>query len=74
MAHESALPLSPRQLDCLRLAALGRTSLGIADALGISPRTVDEYIADACRRLGVRNRTQAVAKVAALGLLTEGTP
>jgi LuxR family quorum sensing-dependent transcriptional regulator len=66
--------LSPRQLDCLRLAALGKTSIGIGHELGISPRTVDEYVADACRRLGVRNRTQAVAKAMALGLLTDEPP
>jgi DNA-binding CsgD family transcriptional regulator len=66
--------LSPRELDCLALAAQGRTSIGIGHALGISPRTVDEYIAGACRKLGVRNRTQAVAKAVALGILTGETP
>src|SRR5467141_3761612 len=55
-ASKKPAPLpSPRQLACLRLAAQGKTSIGIAHALGISHRTVDEYIADACRRLGVRN-------------------
>jgi DNA-binding CsgD family transcriptional regulator len=53
------------------MAAVGKTSMQIADELQISPRTVDEYIADACRRLGVRNRTQAAAKAVALGLLSE---
>lgn len=74
MTRDDLPLLSPRQLDCLRLAARGKTSLQIAHALGISPRTVDEYIADACRRLGVRNRTQAVAKATALGLLDDHTP
>jgi DNA-binding CsgD family transcriptional regulator len=37
--------------------------------LGISRRTVDEYFAEACERLGVRNRTQAVAKAMQLGLI-----
>jgi LuxR family transcriptional regulator of spore coat protein len=69
-----AIPeLSPRELQCLRLAAKGHTSVGIGHTLGISPRTVDEYVSSSCRKLGVRNRTQAVAKTAALGLLGEET-
>jgi LuxR family transcriptional regulator of spore coat protein len=61
--------LSPRQLDCLRLAAQGRNSTEIASLLGISPRTVDQHIAEACERLKVRNRTQAVARVVKLRLI-----
>jgi DNA-binding CsgD family transcriptional regulator len=71
---EATPELSARELQCLRLAAAGRTSAGIGHALGISPRTVDEYIAGACKKLGVRNRIQAVAKAAALGLLNDKTP
>lgn len=65
--------LSPRQLACLAFASQGRTSAQIELALGISARTVDQYIAEACQRLGVRNRTQAVAKAIGLGLI-EGAP
>ena len=61
--------LSPRQLDCLRLAAQGKSSPEIAELLGISRRTVDEYFAEACERLGVRNRTQPVAKAIQLRLI-----
>lgn len=62
-------PLSPRQFDCLRLAAQGLTSPQIGIALGMSPRTVNQRIRESCARLGVRNRTQAVAKLVALGQL-----
>jgi DNA-binding CsgD family transcriptional regulator len=61
--------LSPRQLDCLRLAAQGKSSPEIAELLGISRRTVDQRIAEACERLGVRNRVEAVAKAVRLGLI-----
>lgn len=61
--------LSPRQIDCLRQAAQGKNSPEIAKLLGISRRTVDEYFAAACERLGVRNRTQAVAKAIQLRLI-----
>lgn len=56
--------LSDRQRECLTLAADGLTSAGIAKQLGISPRTVDEHLALACGLLGVRTRTQAVARLA----------
>lgn len=61
--------LSPRQFECLEMVARGETSAGIALLLGVSRRTVDHYIADACARLGVRNRTQAVAKAIVEGII-----
>lgn len=63
------ITLSPRQLDCLRLAAEGKSSPEIAILLGISRRTVDQRIAEACERLEVRNRIEAVAKAVRLGLI-----
>ena len=63
-------PLSPRQTTCLTLAALGRTSPEIARVLGISSRTVDQHIGEACARLKVRTRVQAVATAVWLGLIS----
>lgn len=68
------LQLSPRQIECLRLAAAGQTSLQIAVTLGLSSRTVDQYVGEACARLKVRNRTHAVAKAVTLGLLSGSPP
>lgn len=65
-----AVKLSARQLECLTLGAAGKTSAEIAGILGLSTRTVDHYFEDACKRLGVRNRVQAVAKALSLGLIT----
>lgn len=56
--------LSDRQFECLCLAASGLASSGIAERIGISPRTVDEHLAAACEALGVRTRIQAVARLA----------
>jgi DNA-binding CsgD family transcriptional regulator len=61
--------LSPRQLECLEMIAAGETSAEIARVLGVSRRTVDHYVANTCARLGVRNRTQAVAKAIVDGLI-----
>lgn len=66
--------LSPRQIECLQLAARGLTSAEIAHDLGISARTVDQYFGEACDRLRVRNRTQAVARAIALDLISQPPP
>ena len=71
MADELAPRLSPRQLACLRLVASGRTTLEIAAQLGISNRTVEQYVAEACVRLGVRTRIEAVVKTVRLGLICD---
>lgn len=60
-ADRSRTPLSPRQLLCLERVAWGDTSHEIAADLGLSVRTVDQHVADACERLGVRKRASAVA-------------
>jgi hypothetical protein len=39
--------------------------------LSLSPRTVEEYLAKACDKLGVRRRVQAVVRARRLGLLDE---
>jgi DNA-binding CsgD family transcriptional regulator len=62
--------LSVRQLEVLKWVAVGKTSPEIALILGISVRTVDDYVAVACRKLEVHTRTQAVMQARALGLLT----
>ncbi len=59
--------LTPRQTQCLALAAHGWSSARIGAALALSPRTVDDHLARACDRLGVRTRIQAVAVAIALG-------
>ena len=74
MPDPADLRLSPRQIECLRLAAAGQTSLQIAATLGLSSRTVDQYVGEACERLKVRNRVQAVAKAVELGLFTDSPP
>lgn len=68
-SDRSTLRLSKRQLDCLKLVAEGRSSPEIARELRISPRTVDEYISDACLKLGVRTRAQATAAAVRSGLI-----
>ena len=53
--------ITPRQIECLLLAAEGLGSPEIGRRLSLSSRTVDDHLTVVCRRLGVRTRVQAVA-------------
>jgi DNA-binding CsgD family transcriptional regulator len=66
--------LTARQLECLLWVKAGKSSTDIGAILGLSAHTVNERIAGACDRLGVRTRTQAVAEAMAKGLLPPSTP
>jgi DNA-binding CsgD family transcriptional regulator len=54
------LDLTRRQREVLKLVLDGLTSKQIADRLLISPRTAEKHIDSIYRRLGVRNRSQAI--------------
>jgi DNA-binding NarL/FixJ family response regulator len=54
--------LNERELVCLTWSGRGKTSAEIADILGLSKRTVNFHIENACRKLNVSTRTEAVAK------------
>jgi len=63
------LRLSPREKEVLQRCAEGKTSDAIAEALGISTQTVLSHVSGACRKLGTRSRTAAVAKAMHAGLI-----
>jgi LuxR family quorum-sensing system transcriptional regulator CciR len=60
--------LTARQRECLIWVEQGKSSSDIGVILGLSPETVNEHVGEACRRLGVRTRIQAVVSARALGL------
>jgi len=62
-------PLSPRELEVLRLLADGRSNQAIAAELVISLDTVKRHLSHLFSKLEVANRTQAVARARELGLL-----
>ena len=65
------ITLSRRQAECLYWVQEGKSAVDIGLILGLSPRTVEEYLAKACDKLGVRTRVQAVVRAHRLGLLGE---
>jgi two-component system, NarL family, response regulator LiaR len=59
--------LTERESEVLALASLGQRNREIADALFVSADTVKTHLRSAYRKLGVRNRTEAVGLVLADG-------
>jgi len=53
--------ISPREQEILRWVARGLSNDEIARRLWLSPHTVRTHLENAYRKLGVRNRTQALA-------------
>jgi DNA-binding CsgD family transcriptional regulator len=68
-ASRPARRLSPRQRECLAWVRQGKSSSMIAEILALSVQTVDEHLAEACRKLGVRTRVQAAVEASLGGLI-----
>jgi ATP/maltotriose-dependent transcriptional regulator MalT len=62
-------PLTPRELEVLRLVALGRTNGQVAAELFVTVGTVKSHVHAISGKLGAANRVEAVARGRALGLL-----
>ncbi len=62
-----AIALSPRERDCLAFAAEGKSDWDISQIIGIAESTVHAHVEKAKKRLGVKTRMQAVAKLARAG-------
>jgi two-component system, NarL family, response regulator NreC len=61
--------LSSREVEVLRLIALGHTSVEIARKLHLSPRTVETHRANIHRKLGLATRAELVRYALRRGLL-----
>jgi DNA-binding NarL/FixJ family response regulator len=66
----STLGLSERERTVLELMASGSTNPEIAEALHLYKHTVKEHTSGLYRKLGVRNRTEAVQRAQRLGLVS----
>jgi DNA-binding NarL/FixJ family response regulator len=62
-------PLSPRELEVVKLIAEGFTSEEIADQLFISKKTVDRHRANVLEKLGMRNRVELTRYAIRRGLV-----
>jgi DNA-binding NarL/FixJ family response regulator len=62
-------PLSPREVEVVRLLAAGACNKDIARALGIAEGTVKNHVTNVFAKLGVDDRTQAALRARDLGLV-----
>jgi DNA-binding NarL/FixJ family response regulator len=62
-------PLSPRELEVVKLIAEGYTSEEIAEQLFISKKTVDRHRANMLEKLGMRNRVELTRYAIRRGLV-----
>lgn len=62
-------PLSPRELEVVKLIAEGMTSEEIAGQLFISKKTVDRHRANVLEKLGMRNRVELTRYAIRRGLV-----
>ncbi len=69
LAAKWSIPLSIREKEVLRWAADGKTVTEISAILDISVATVKFHTRNAAEKLGTVNRTAAVARAVAMGLL-----
>jgi DNA-binding NarL/FixJ family response regulator len=67
--EEQAGPLSGREREVVGLIAAGATNREIAQRLYLSPHTVKEHTSAIYRKLGVRNRAEAVKRAQRLGII-----
>jgi DNA-binding NarL/FixJ family response regulator len=67
--ERSTTALSSREIEVLQMIAYGSTNKEVADALAISPQTVKTYLERVFTKLGVSDRTRAVAVALKLGIL-----
>jgi DNA-binding CsgD family transcriptional regulator len=56
--------VTSREVDVLKLVAAGRTNKQVAEALFLSPKTVERHLSSLFTRLDVTNRHQLVAQAA----------
>jgi ATP/maltotriose-dependent transcriptional regulator MalT len=70
VAHERLDdPLSEREREVLGLLASGKTNSEVAGDLFVSVGTVKSHTGNIYRKLGARNRTEALARARELGLI-----
>ena len=71
-AAAEANPLSDRELEVLRLLALGHTNQEIAKTLFISVRTAETHRAHIMQKLGLTSRAELVRYALANGIINSG--
>ncbi len=62
-AAPAPIALTPRQVQVLKLVSRGYSNEEIAECLDVRPNTVKFHMSEIFRRLGVRNRIEAISRL-----------
>lgn len=57
---DTQVPLTPREIEVLRLVAQGKSNKAVAEALFVSEKTVKTHLTNIFRKLEAKDRTEAV--------------
>jgi DNA-binding CsgD family transcriptional regulator len=68
-AHSDAVPLTAREVECLRWTMEGKTAWEVGRILGITERTAVFHVNSAAHKLDCASKHQAVIKAMRLGLI-----
>jgi len=69
--QEKFINLTEREIEVLNFLSEGLTNKAIADRLIVAPSTIKQHLKNIYVKLGVHNRTQAVARGRELGLISQ---
>jgi LuxR family transcriptional activator of conjugal transfer of Ti plasmids len=53
--------ITKREYDCLHLTLRGQSARAVGESLGISQRTVEEYLNNVKRKLGVHSKSELIS-------------
>lgn len=68
---ERGTALTAREVDVIRLVAVGMTNQGIGRELYLSTDTVRSHVARMCRRMDAHNRAHLVTRAVERGILVD---
>jgi DNA-binding CsgD family transcriptional regulator len=71
---EDHVPLTRRELECLRWTSLGKTAWEVGRILGIAEHTAARHLHHASKKLGCVSKHQAVSRAQRLGLIGADLP
>lgn len=55
--------ITKREQDCMKLTICGKSARQVGQELGISQRTVEEYLNNLKKKLGVKSKPELIEKV-----------
>lgn len=66
---EQSITMTPRERECLKWSADGKTAWEIGQILNITERTVVFHMSNVIQKLGASNKTQAIVRAVTLSLV-----